>query len=220
MQIIESSDFVGDAVSIISSALTVGTDGARRMSLCGGSTPAPVYEALADSPLDWDNIEITFGDERCVPPDHEDSNFRMASDSLFDKVPLNESNVLRMKGELDPDDAAREYEDSLRERSGREIYTHDLILLGMGEDGHTASLFPGTAALNDDERWVVANHVPQKNQTRITLTFPIINAARKVLFLVRGEEKRAVVDRVLAGQSDFPASLVDPENGSVTWLLD
>jgi len=190
------------------------------MSLCGGSTPAPVYEALADSPLDWDNIEITFGDERCVPPDHEDSNFRMASDSLLDKVPLNESNVLRMKGELDPDDAAREYEDSLRERSGREIYTHDLILLGMGEDGHTASLFPGTAALNDDERWVVANHVPQKNQTRITLTFPIINAARKVLFLVRGEEKRAVVDRVLAGQSDFPASLVDPENGSVTWLLD
>ena len=220
MQIIESSDFVGDAVSIISSALTVGTDGARRMSLCGGSTPAPVYEALADSPLDWDNIEITFGDERCVPPDHEDSNFRMASDSLLDKVPLNESNVLRMKGELDPDDAAREYEDSLRERSGREIYTHDLILLGMGEDGHTASLFPETAALNDDERWVVANHVPQKNQTRITLTFPIINAARKVLFLVRGEEKRAVVDRVLAGQSDFPASLVDPENGSVTWLLD
>ena len=220
MQIIESSDFVGDAVSIISSALTVGTDGARRISLCGGSTPAPVYEALADSPLDWDNIEITFGDERCVPPDHGDSNFRMASDSLLDKVPLNESNVLRMKGELDPDDAAREYEDSLRERSGREIYTHDLILLGMGEDGHTASLFPGTAALNDDERWVVANHVPQKNQTRITLTFPIINAARKVLFLVRGEEKRAVVDRVLAGQSDFPASLVDPENGSVTWLLD
>ena len=220
MQIIESSDFVGDAVSIISSALTVGTDGARRMSLCGGSTPAPVYEALADLPLDWDNIEITFGDERCVPPDHGDSNFRMASDSLLDKVPLNESNVLRMKGELDPDDAAREYEDSLRERSGREIYTHDLILLGMGEDGHTASLFPGTAALNDDERWVVANHVPQKNQTRITLTFPIINAARKVLFLVRGEEKRAVVDRVLAGQSDFPASLVDPENGSVTWLLD
>ena len=103
MQIIESSDFVGDAVSIISSALTVGTDGARRMSLCGGSTPAPVYEALADSPLDWDNIEITFGDERCVPPDHGDSNFRMASDSLLDKVPLNESNVLRMKGELDPD---------------------------------------------------------------------------------------------------------------------
>ena len=220
MQIIESSDFVGDAVSIISSALCVDADGARRMSLCGGSTPAPVYEALADSPLDWDNIEITFGDERCVPPDHEDSNFRMASDSLLDKVALNESNVLRMKGELDPDDAAREYEDSLRERSGREIYTHDLILLGMGEDGHTASLFPGTAALNDDERWVVANHVPQKNQTRITLTFPIINAARKVLFLVRGEEKRAVVDRVLAGQSDFPASLVDPENGSVTWLLD
>ena len=220
MQIIESSDFVGDAVSIISSALTVGTDGARRMSLCGGSTPAPVYEALADSPLDWDNIEITFGDERCVPPDHGDSNFRMASDSLLDKVPLNESNVLRMKGELDPDDAAREYEDSLRERSGREIYTHDLILLGMGEDGHTASLFPGTAALNDEERWVVANHVPQKNQTRITLTFPIINAARKGLFLVRGEEKRAVVERVLAGQSDFPASLVDPENGSVTWLLD
>ena len=220
MQIIESSDFVGEAVRFIVASLSGNGDRLQRISLCGGSTPAPVYEALADSPLDWDNIEITFGDERCVPPDHEDSNFRMASDSLLDKVPLNESNVLRMKGELDPDDAAREYEDSLRERSGREIYTHDLILLGMGEDGHTASLFPGTAALNDDERWVVANHVPQKNQTRITLTFPIINAARKVLFLVRGEEKRAVVDRVLAGQSDFPASLVDPENGSVTWLLD
>jgi len=220
MQIIESSDFVGDAVSIIASSLSANGDATQRISLCGGSTPEPVYEALAEVPLDWGNIEITFGDERCVPPDHEDSNFRMASASLLDKVPLDKANVLRMRGELDPDDAATEYDSSLRERSGGEIYKHDLILLGMGEDGHTASLFPGTVALNENGQWAVSNYVPQKGETRITLTYPIINAARKVLFLVRGEEKRKVVDRILTGQSDLPASLVDPENGSVTWLLD
>ena len=220
MHIIESSDFVGEAVRFIVASLSGNGDRPQRISLCGGSTPAPVYEALAEASLDWDNIEVTFGDERCVAPDHEDSNFRMANGSLLDKVPLNKSNILRMRGELDPNDAASEYEDSLRKRSGAEIYMHDLILLGMGEDGHTASLFPGTAALNEGEKWVVSNHVPQKGETRITLTYPIINAARNVLFLVRGEEKRKVVDHVLSGQSDLPVSLVDPENGSVTWLLD
>ena len=220
MQIIESSDFVGDAVNFIVSSLTGNCNGPSRISLCGGSTPEPVYEALAEAKLDWSNIEITFGDERCVPPDHEDSNFRMASCSLLDKVPLNKDNILRIRGELDPADAASEYEGSLRERSGGEIYTHDLILLGMGEDGHTASLFPGTSALNDNEHWVVSNHVPQKGETRITFTYPIINAAQKILFLVRGEEKRKVVDCVLSGKSDLPASFVNPEKGSVTWLLD
>mgnify|MGYP006177565927 FL=1 len=220
MQFIESSDFVGDAVNIIASALSGEGNQPHRISLCGGSTPEPVYQALAEVQLDWSNIEITFGDERCVPPDHEDSNFKMASGSLLNKVPLNQMNILRMRGELDPVDAAREYEDSLRQRSETGIYTHDLILLGMGEDGHTASLFPGTGALNESDRWVVSNHVPQKGESRITFTYPIINAARKILFLIRGEDKRRIVDHVLSGESDLPVSLVDPEEGSVIWLLD
>ena len=219
MQFIESSDFVGDAVDIIASALSGEVNRAHRISLCGGSTPEPVYRALAEVNLDWSNIEITFGDERCVPPDHDDSNFRMASGSLLSKVPLNGENVLRMRGELDPVDAAREYEDTLRQRSNTEIYRHDLILLGMGEDGHIASLFPGTSAINENDRWVVSNHVPQKGENRITFTYPIINAARKILFLIKGQEKRSVVDRVLSGQSDLPVSLVDPDEGAVTWLL-
>ena len=220
MQFIESSDFVGDAVNIIASALSGESNRPYRISLCGGSTPEPVYQALAEVQLDWSNIEITFGDERCVPPDHEDSNFKMASGSLLNKVPLNEMNILRMRGELDPVDAAREYEDSLRQRSETGIYTHDLILLGMGEDGHTASLFPGTSALNENDRWVVSNHVPQKGESRITFTYPIINAARKILFLIRGEDKRWIVNHVLSGELDLPVSLVDPEEGSVIWLLD
>ncbi|MDE0571634.1 MAG: 6-phosphogluconolactonase [Verrucomicrobiales bacterium] len=220
MQFIESSDFVGDAVNIIASALSGESNRPYRISLCGGSTPEPVYQALAEVQLDWSNIEITFGDERCVPPDHEDSNFKMASGSLLNKVPLNEMNILRMRGELDPVDAAREYEDSLRQRSETGIYTHDLILLGMGEDGHTASLFPGTSALNENDRWVVSNHVPQKGESRITFTYPIINAARKILFLIRGEDKRRIVNHVLSGELDLPVSLVDPEEGSVIWLLD
>jgi len=219
MQFIESSDFVGDAVDIIASALSGEVNRAHRICLCGGSTPEPVYRALAEVNLDWSNIEITFGDERCVPPDHNDSNFRMASGSLLSKVPLNGENVLRMRGELDPVDAAREYEDTLRQRSDTEIYRHDLILLGMGEDGHIASLFPGTSAINENDRWVVSNHVPQKGESRITFTYPIINAARKILFLIKGQEKRAVVDRVLSGQSNLPVSLVDPDEGAVTWLL-
>ncbi|MEE3176208.1 MAG: 6-phosphogluconolactonase [Verrucomicrobiota bacterium] len=220
MQFIESSDFVGDAVSIITSSISGTGDSLFRMSLCGGSTPEPVYEALSESQLNWSNIEITFGDERNVPQDHEDSNYRMASRSFLDKVPLNKDNVLRMRGELDPVDAAREYEDTLRGRSAAGIYVHDLILLGMGEDGHTASLFPGTSALDEEKRWVVSNHVPQKGETRITFTYPIINAARKVLFLIRGQKKRRIVDRVLSGESDLPASLVNPESESVVWLLD
>jgi len=219
MQFIESSDFVGDAVDIIASALSGEVNRAHRISLCGGSTPEPVYRALAEVNLDWSNIEITFGDERCVAPDHNDSNFRMASGSLLSKVPLNGENVLRMRGELDPVDAAREYEDALRQRSNTEIYRHDLILLGMGEDGHIASLFPGTSAINENDRWVVSNHVSQKGENRITFTYPIINAARKILFLIKGQEKRAVVDRVLSGQSNLPVSLVDPDEGAVTWLL-
>ncbi|MDP6858319.1 MAG: 6-phosphogluconolactonase [Verrucomicrobiales bacterium] len=219
MQFIESSDFVGDAVDVIVSALSGESNRPHRISLCGGTTPEPVYRALAEANLDWSNIEITFGDERCVPPDHDDSNFRMASGSLLSKVPLNGENVLRMRGELDPVDAAIEYENSLRQRSGTKIYRHDLILLGMGEDGHIASLFPGTSAINENDRWVVSNHVPQKGESRITFTYPIINAARKILFLIKGQEKRSVVDRVLSGQSDLPVSLVDPDEGAVTWLL-
>ncbi len=219
MEIVESSEFVRDAVGRISAAAKAVEGREFRLSLCGGSTPRAIYEALAEVDLDWARVLVTFGDERPVPPDHADSNFRMAREALLDRVPIPEGNVLRMKGELDPAAAAAECEGELRGRADGGTFRHDLVLLGMGEDGHTASLFPGTAALDETERWVVANEVPQMGTTRITFTYPLLNAAHEVLFLVTGEKKRAIVEEVERGGSPYPVAEVAPEGGRVTWLL-
>ena len=218
-EVIESENFVDDAVSIISSELTKAVESKKRLSLCGGNTPRPIYEALSKEDIDWANLELTFGDERCVPPEHEDSNFRMAYEALISKVPINESDVIRIKGELDPNSAAVDCEVELKKRSPNTMYEHDLLLLGMGEDGHTASLFPETAALNENKRWVIENHIPQMNCNRITLTYPLINASKRILILVTGEEKKKLVRGILSGESDFPISKVRPSDGKVTWLL-
>ena len=218
-EVIESENFVDDAVSIISSELTKTVESKQRLSLCGGNTPRPIYEALSKEDIDWANLELTFGDERCVPPEHEDSNFRMAYEALISKVPINESDVIRIKGELDPNSAAVDCEVELKKRSPNAIYEHDLLLLGMGGDGHTASLFPETAALNENKRWVIENYIPQMNCNRITLTYPLINASKRILILVTGEEKIKLVRGILSGESDFPISKVRPSDGKVTWLL-
>src|SRR5690606_983517 len=166
-----------------------------------------------------------WGDERTVPPDHPDSNYRMAKEALLDFVALPASNVHRISGELEPARAAAEYEQTLRsffaKRAGKTRF--DLILLGMGDDGHTASLFPDTEALNETERLVVANHVPKLDTWRITLTAPIINDAAHVAFLVAGAGKAAVLKRVLQGPRQphkLPSQLIQPVDGELVWLLD
>lgn len=219
--IIHSKDFVNDAVALIESAANeaIAARGSFSLSLSGGNTPKPVYTALAQRPLDWSKVFITFGDERCVPPDDEQSNYLMARRTLLDAIPIPAENVLRMKGELDPAEAAKEYEAVLKEKADGGVFRHDLILLGMGPDGHTASLFPGTPALEEKERLVVENYVPKMSMWRITFTYPLIDAARHVCFLVNSAGKDAILDEVFSGKSSYPCAAVNPTDGKLTWLL-
>lgn len=194
------------------------------VALAGGSTPKATYEVLARdhaAGLEWDRVHVFFGDERTVPPDHEDSNYRMAKEALLDHVPL--GGVHRMRGELPPDEAAEAYEEELREFFGADATpAFDLVMLGIGDDGHTASLFPGTDALEVTDRWAVANPVPKLETVRLTLTVPVLNAARVVWFLVAGGGKAGALEEILSGDADareYPAKLVRPTGGPV-WYVD
>jgi 6-phosphogluconolactonase len=196
------------------------------LGLSGGSTPRALYQLLAAEPfvsrIHWPAVEVYFGDERAVPPNHADSNYRMAEEALLDRVPIAEKNVHRMRGELDPEAAAIEYGRMLKERFG-EGGGLDLALLGMGEDGHTASLFPGTTALGEARHRAVANFVPRLNAHRITLSAPFLNRSKEVLILVTGAAKAGVLKEVLEGAPDpqrLPIQLIDPPAGVVTWLVD
>jgi 6-phosphogluconolactonase len=206
--------------------------GVARIAISGGTTPKSMFQLLADPAeaflklVPWDRIELYWVDERCVPPDHAESNFRMTKEALLSKVPLPPERVHRMEGELDPEVAAARYESVIRNSfklEGAETPTFDLILLGMGDDGHTASLFPHTDALNEMSHIVVPNHVPQKDAWRITLTWPVINQGREVAFLIEGEEKAQVLHDVLLGpyQPDtYPSQIIRPASGQLTLLLD
>ncbi|MAU11359.1 MAG: 6-phosphogluconolactonase [Anaerolineaceae bacterium] len=193
--------------------------------LAGGSTPRPVYERLADpayaDAIDWERVYIFFGDERTVPPDHPDSNYGMAKADLFDRVPIPEPNIYRMRGEVDPTQAAALYEAEIRGYMKDDL-GFDMVILGMGDDGHTASLFPGTAALNEKEKWVVANVVPQHDTTRLTMTLPLLNISENVMFLVAGDGKTERLKEVIdtAPPATYPAQLIQPQNNMVTWLVD
>lgn len=203
-------------------------NGSFSLALCGGSTPKALYNLLAEEPyrsqIDWVRTEIFFGDERCVPPDHADSNYKLAKETLLDRIPLPGDNVYRMRGEIDPNEAAKAYGLMLKDKFGdRGI---DLVLLGMGDDGHTASLFPHTPALQEKEHRVVAQLV-EKSTTgrswRITLTAPFINRSGRVMLMVVGQGKSARVREVLEGDRDtdrLPTQLIDPELTRVTWLMD
>lgn len=171
----------------------------RTVALAGGSTPRPLYERLATCSFPWADTDIFFGDERCVPPEHEASNFRMTNEALLAKVP---ARVHRMSGETC--DAAA-YEDELSKVFGTALPQFDLVLLGLGEDGHTASLFPGDPALDVTDRWVV--RVERPDYSRLTLTLPVFSAAKAVIFLVAGASKRAALGNLLAG-ADIPATRV------------
>lgn len=200
--------------------------GSFSVALSGGNTPRAVYSLLAseDKQLPWDRIHIFFGDERHVPPDNPESNFRMASESLISKVPIPQKNIHRIHAELDAAAAAVEYEQQLSsffQLTNQDWPRFDLIFLGIGDDGHTASLFPGSHALSETSRRVTANWVEKFQTFRITLTFPVLNHAAEVVFLVSGAGKAQILNQVLRpGARKFPAQNVQPENGRLLWLVD
>jgi len=196
------------------------------VSLAGGSTPKGLFNVLAArQDLPWDKIYVFFGDERHVPPDDPESNYRMARESLLSKVPIPAEHVFRIPAE-DPDahHAAENYEQTLRKFFVSPAFPRfDLILLGMGPDGHTASLFPGGKALEEKSRWVVADWVEKFKTDRITLTLPVLNNAAAVMFLVSGSDKAATLKEVLQGKQPaerFPSKLIQPAEGTPIWMVD
>ena len=197
-------------------------------ALSGGSTPRPMYELLATPAyavqVDWSRVHVFWGDERCVSPDDPQSNYRLAKETLLSKVPIPDGNIHRMRGELPPTEAADDYEQQLRDFFGPDHPPRfDLNLLGMGENGHTASLFPHTHALQETSRWVVANYVSELDAWRLTLTAPVINLSETVVFLVSGEKKAQTLWQVLRGPHDaaaLPAQMVRPATGNLIWMVD
>lgn len=225
-EVLRTKNFVADAANFIvdlaRNALAERNE--FRMALSGGNTPGPVYTELAriGRDLPWERTLITFGDERCVPPEDEQSNYRMARGSFLLPAAIPDKSVMRMRGEIDPQIAAQEYQDQvdlLATQRGEQIYRHDLILLGLGDDGHTASLFPGTAALEETTHRVVANFVPKFSTWRLTFTFPLINQARHVCFLVNSAKHAELVESVLNSDPKYPASRINPGTGDLTWIL-
>jgi 6-phosphogluconolactonase len=224
--VVRSQDFVHDAAQFIlrHARVALAEREQFRIALSGGNTPRPVYTEFARIARDlpWDRVHFTFGDERCVPPDDAQSNFRMARESLFVPGAVPEKSVARMRGEIDPKIAAQEYQDGLEvlaAQHGEMIYRHDLILLGVGDDGHTASLFPETAALEEKQHKVVANFVPKFEAWRITFTYPLINQARQICFLANANKNPALLEKILGGDQQFPAARVAPLDGGLTWIL-
>jgi len=207
-------------------AQAVQAKGRFTVALSGGSTPKALYSLLATkSTIPWDKVCFFWGDERYVPPDHPESNYRMANEALLSKVPVRPENVFRIHAEeKDAAAAALQYEQALKDSfhlAPGQFPRFDLILLGTGPDGHTASLFPGTAALNESQRLVVANWVPKFNTHRITFTYPVLNAAACVIFLASGPDKAAILHQVLENSNaDLPAQKVQPTDGQLIWLLD
>jgi 6-phosphogluconolactonase len=196
------------------------------VALAGGSTPQEMYTRLATAKIDWEHVHFFWGDERCVPPSSTDSNFRMANEALLGSIPIEGENIHRIPGELPAEEAALEYEKVLRRFFGNQTPHFDLVLLGLGGDGHTASLFPGNPALHEKKRWTAAvrhDVPPPPRVDRVTLTLPVLNAACQVLFLVSGAEKADRLAQVLNGPSQpdlLPAQAVRPIHGTVRWLVD
>jgi 6-phosphogluconolactonase len=222
--------FVDGAAALIAGQAveSIAARGRFTIALSGGGTPRPIYARLAMTDhterIDWGKVHIFFSDERCVPPDDAASNYRMAREALLDHVPLPQENVHRMRGEADPAQAALACEQELRGVfRASSIPALDLICLGMGDDGHTASLFPGTAALREQDRWIVAQYVAVARTWRVTFTAALINAARAIAFLVEGAGKSETLWRVLEGpyQPDvLPSQLIQPAGGRTQWLVD
>lgn len=206
--------------------------GAFSVALSGGSTPKGLFALLATDPafrqqVAWDKIAFLWGDERHVAPDHADSNFRMANESMLSKVPLKQDLVFRIKGEYeDAGKAAAEYEQVLKDYfhlSAGQLPVIDLVLLGMGPDGHTASLFPGTKALQEKSKLVVSNWVGKFYTDRITMTAPVLTNAKRILFMVNGDDKAQPLKAVLEGPYEpeqLPSQLITTAASKTLWLVD
>jgi len=223
-----TTDFIADLA-----ARAIAERGRFTLALSGGSTPNPVYALLATPEyrdrIDWSRVLIFFGDERCVPPDDPRSNYLMAKNALLDHVPLPPDNIFRIRGEDPPEKAAADYIDALQNTFGGDPLAgappegFDLNLLGMGDNGHTASLFPGLAAVTETFRWVMPLYVEVVGMWRVTMTPVVINASRTVAFLVSGAKKADVLQRVLEGPYQpvvLPSQIVKPASGELHWLLD
>jgi 6-phosphogluconolactonase len=206
--------------------------GRARIAISGGSTPKAAFQLLADpgqpflKRMPWDKLDLYWVDERTVPPNDAESNYRMTREAMLDRVPLKPEQIHRMEGELDPEVASARYESLLRNTfrlEGAETPRFDLVQLGLGDDGHTASLFPHTQAIHELGRLVTANQVPQKDTWRITLTWPVINQASSVFFLIGGANKAELVKEVFTGPRDperLPSQLIWPATGILTLVLD
>jgi 6-phosphogluconolactonase len=201
--------------------------GGFSIAISGGSTPLPLYTLLGSSPwrenIDWKHVHVFWADERCVPPDHRESNFKLADDTFIARAAIPDENIHRIDGEIEADQAALKYEQELRAFFGAAPYpVFDLVLLGVGEDGHTASLFPGNAVVQERERFAVAVHLDAPRLSRVTLTLPVLNHAAEILFLVSGGAKAGVV-QAIAGKNNpdqYPAGFVHPTHGAMTWFVD
>ena len=197
------------------------------VALSGGSTPKILYELLADpnepfhAQVPWSRTHFFWSDERHVPPDHPDSNYRMAHEAMLSRVPVPASNVHRVRSENpNADEAAAEYEQTLLQLTKQTLPQLDLILLGLGNDGHTASIFPGSEVLDETKRLVAAPWVEKLNTFRITMTLPLLNNGAAVVFLVSGAEKAEIVKKVIEGPKLYPAQAVAPTHGQLLWMLD
>ena len=214
------------ALFVDSAVAAIQARGCFHACLAGGATPRETYALLASGPergIDWTRVQVYFGDERCVPPDHADSNYRMAMDALLCQVNVEPAHIHRIPAELGAVPAADDYEQTLRACLASSDNRFDLVLLGLGADGHTASLFPGTAALHVRDRWCVANSAPGLRLDRITLTFPIFDIARRVVFLVTGINKAEALRSVFTEPINLeqrPAQGVCPAHGELVWLMD
>lgn len=209
---------------------SVDEQGRFTMVLSGGSTPKPIYEKLASDPylekMPWSKSYFFFGDERCVAHDSPESNYGMADKAMFSRAPIPAENIFATQDQdKDPESSAAQYEQTIRKffklEKGK-FPTFDLMLLGMGPDGHTASLFPGTEALNERQQLVVANYVEKFKAFRITMTLPLIDHAENIVFLVAGSDKADVLSEILCSdkKDSYPAQLVKPQAGSLKWYLD
>jgi 6-phosphogluconolactonase len=212
-------------VRIVNSAIE--TRGVCCVALSGGETPRRMYSRLAKAPfahaVDWSKVHLFFGDERTVPPTDHNSNFGMIDLDFLSHIDIPHGNVHRIVGEIDPEEAARRYERELEKAFGQKEVRFDLVLLGLGEDGHTASLFPKTKLMDDGQSLVCAVYVPQLESWRISLTFRAINNARRVLFLVAGGDKASILEQVLGAKEatkELPATLVMPKEGTLIWMVD
>lgn len=202
----------------------------RSVALSGGSTPRVLYELLADpnepfrDQIAWDKTHFFFSDERHVPPDHPDSNYRMVNEAMFSRVPVPPENIHRIPAENpNAKDAAKAYETDLRKFFGEAIPAFDLLLLGLGEDGHTASIFPGSEILHETQRLVAAPWVEKFNAYRLTMTLPVLNNGKSVVFLVTGASKAEILREVIKTDKKpdlYPAQAISPTNGAVSWFID